>query len=415
MVCRLLIKLVLLQLSISICGCGFLRSASQETGLMFNRLVASNKRESSLDRIEKEEPEYLLDSVFGSRIGRKNPKQHQDETKARELMASADQLYQEGIQLRNQAQASGSKEHISTLVEAGKAYERAGEYWINSTVEQDALFKAGESYFFADYYKKANDLFERLVKYYEGTRYADALHARRFAIAQYWLELAKTEPQVPLTLNWTDQERPMNDTAGNAIRVLNRIRLDHPTGKIADDATLALANAYFDKERFMDAADTYEDLRINFPNSEHQFHAHLFELRSRLEAYQGPHYDGTHLDTADKLLKAIVSQFPGKAEGHQEVLTRENARIRKMKAEREMALASYYEARGAYEAAGLHYQQVRAEYQNTPLATDANERLAQISDRPKKTNEPPEWVAKLFPEPKPAEPLFGTSLKDQIR
>lgn len=207
----------------------------------------------------------------------------------------------------------------------------------------------------------------------------------------------------------------MNDTAGNAIRVLNRIRLDHPTGKIADDATLALANAYFDKERFMDAADTYEDLRINFPNSEHQFHAHLFELRSRLEAYQGPHYDGTHLDTADKLLKAIVSQFPGKAEGHQEVLTRENARIRKMKAEREMALASYYEARGAYEAAGLHYQQVRAEYQNTPLATDANERLAQISDRPKKTNEPPEWVAKLFPEPKPAEPLFGTSLKDQIR
>ena len=180
-------------------------------------------------------------------------------------------------------------------------------------------------------------------------------------------------------------------------------------------ATLALANAYFEQKRFMDAADTYEDLRINFPNSEHQFHAHLFELRARLEAYQGPHYDGTHLDTAEKLLNAIVTQFAHKADKHRDMLMQENARIRKMKAQREMAMGEYYEARGAYQAAGLHYQQVRSDFNQTPIADDAQTRLAEIVDKPARSNEPPAWVAKVFPESKPAEPLFGTSLKDQIK
>lgn len=411
-----IVLLPILACTISLSGCGLFRSLGEETSSMFTKLVANDtRRTSALDRIEQEEQEYLLDSVFRPQSKRTGKQNAQNETEARQLMAQADQIYQQAMAGRDGSEEKVTSQQAQSLVQAAKLYEKAGDQWINSTLEQDALFKAGECYFFADHYKKANDVFERLVKLYEGTRYADAVHARRFAIAQYWLELAKQDAANPLALNLTDQQRPLRDTAGNAIRILNRIRLDHPTGKVADDATLALANAYFERKRYMDAADTYEDLRVNFPSSEHQFHAHLFELKSRLEAYQGPHYDGTHLETAEKLIKALTTQFPQQASEHQEILTREMARIRKMTAEREMALASYYEARGAYRAAGLHYQQVAAEYQNTPLAQDASERLAEISDKPARTDEPPAWVARLFPEPKPAEPLLGTSLKDQIR
>ena len=35
------------------------------------------------------------------------------------------------------------------------------------------------------------------------------------------------------------------------MRVYDRIRLDDPTGKLADDATLALGNAYFAVGKFM--------------------------------------------------------------------------------------------------------------------------------------------------------------------
>ncbi|MEE2640906.1 MAG: outer membrane protein assembly factor BamD [Planctomycetota bacterium] len=393
-------------------GCGLFRSAGQGTSDLFNRMVSSGtQRTSALDEIEKDDPEYLLDTVFRKNRSQQKPGQNQNEAAARQMIVEADQLYQQAVAQRK----SQSGDHVAVFLQAGKKYASAADRWINSTLEQDSLFKAGECYFFADHLKKSNDYFERLAKDYPGTRYMDVLQARRFTIAEYWMQASRSAPQNPVVLNLKNEKRPLRDTAGNAIRILDRIRLDDPTGKLADDATLALANAYFDRQRYMDAADTYEDLRVNFPNSEHQFHAHLFEMKARLQAYQGPHYDGTHLATADKLLRAMVIQFPREAEEQSELLTRENARIRKMKAEREMALASYYEARGAYQAAGLHYREVQGEFRNTPVADEAGERLAKISDKPPRSNDPPQWVANLFPEPKATEPLLGETLKDQIR
>lgn len=395
-------------------GCSLFRSLGEDTSGLFTKMTSTSvKRKSVLDEIEKEDPDYLLDTLM-NRSKKKNPELHlQNQEKARQLFAEAEQLYQKGIAAR-EANPNGT-EHVSTLVSAANTYLKASEFWINSTMEQDALFKAGEAYFFANYLKKSNDAFERLIKDYNGTRHLDVAQARRFGIAKYWLQLANEKPQSPVVLNLSDESRPLRDTKGNAIRVLNRIRMDDTSGKLADDATMALANAYFEQEKFLDAADTYEDLRVNYPNSEHQFNAHLFEMKSRLQAYQGAHYDGTHLDTAEKLIKAILVQFPTDADKHRELLTTENARIRKMKGERQLAVAEYYEARGAYQAAGMHYQEVLADYKGTPISNDAQERLAKISDKPSQTNEPPEWVAKIFPEPKPAEPLFGTSLKSQIR
>ena len=84
-----------------------------------------------------------------------------------------------------------------------------------------------------------------------------------------------------------------------------------------------------------------------------------------------------------------------------------------MKGERLMALGSYYEGRGEYRAAALQYQQVASDFGSTPLAEDATNRLAQISDKPSKSNEPPAWVAKIFPESKPVEPIFGTGINPE--
>ena len=86
-----------------------------------------------------------------------------------------------------------------------------------------------------------------------------------------------------------------------------------------------------------------------------------------------------------------------------------------MVAERQLALASYYEARGAYEAAEMQYQQVLREFGQTPIADTAKNRMDAISDKSTNSGEPAEWIARLFPESKPVEPLFGTRLKDQIR
>ena len=57
-------------------------------------------------------------------------------------------------------------------------------------------------------------------------------------IAQYWIELESASESPLLGLNMTDKQRPWADTFGNAVRIYNRMRLDDPTGKLADDATI---------------------------------------------------------------------------------------------------------------------------------------------------------------------------------
>ncbi|MDG2469066.1 MAG: outer membrane protein assembly factor BamD [Pirellulaceae bacterium] len=395
-------------------GCGIFRSVGDGTQGIMNKMISSGaQRRSVLDEIEKNEPEFLLDSMVRQTASKKDGIVQQNQERALTLYNEAEELYQQAIQARQASE--GSADHAELFKSAAKQYLRSADQWINSAHEQDAVFKAGEAFFFADHYKKANDLFERLVKDYPGTRHMDVVMVRRFSIAKFWLELSKSNPQNFLIANYSDESRPMRDAAGNAIRILDRMRIDDPTGKLADDATIALANAYFEQERYLDAADTYEDLRVNFPSSQHQFHSHLSEMKARLMAYQGPHYDGTHLETAQKLIKAILTQFPHEADEHKELLTRENARVRKMVAERQLALASYYEARGAYEAAEMQYQQVLREFGQTPIADTAKNRMDAISDKSTNSGEPAEWIARLFPESKPVEPLFGTRLKDQIR
>ena len=62
--------------------------------------------------------------------------------------------------------------------------------------------------------------------------------------------------------------------------------------------------------RYYEAADTFEDLRKNYPGSKHQFTAHMLELEARLKGYQGKSYDDTPLRKADEIMKTIVQQFP---------------------------------------------------------------------------------------------------------
>jgi outer membrane protein assembly factor BamD (BamD/ComL family) len=126
--------------------------------------------------------------------------------------------------------------------------------------------------------------------------------------------LNEVESQAFWEFNFFDKRRPMRDTFGHAVRVFDRIRIDDPTGRLADDATLAAGNAYFTAGRYLEADNFYTDLRKTFPSSEHQFRAHLLGVQAKLRSYQGSDYSGIPLDEAEKLIKQIRRQFPHEAE-----------------------------------------------------------------------------------------------------
>lgn len=326
----------------------------------------------------------------------------QDLNVAREEMANGSEAYRRAADIL-EANPNGDA-HLEQFTEAANHFRIAASSAVGSKLEEEARFREGEAYFFADRYVQSNRAFEKLIADYSGTRYLDQAEQRRFAIAQYWLELSETE----MPIKFGDSKRPRTGLAAEARRVLHRIRVDDPTGKLADDATMALANAFMRKHDYYQAADTFEDLRNNYPSSKHQFAAHMLELEARLKGYQGSSYDDTPLVKADELLKQIVRRFPDQAQEHLTSLEQQAGNVRNMLAARDYEMGEYFEGRGENRAAKLYYEQVAEKYQDTSYAANVQQQITEVASKPPVPGQHAKWLVDLFPSSEPAKPVIAS-------
>ena len=338
---------------------------------------------------------------------------------AKPNQAEAEAAFQRG-QSRYQ-EAIGEIDSTGTVRRSTAKFEQAAnecrlaaDRWPDSALEQDALFYEGESYFFDNRYVQANRAFEKLIGHYSGTRYLDKAEARRFSIAQYWLELGRQAKSPLAKVKMGDPQRPAYNLASESRRILHRIRLDDPSGKLADDATMALGNAYFEAKMYQDAADTYEDLRQTYPGSPHQFHAHLFELKSRMNSYYGTSYDQEPLVKADALLKKIVQQFPNEADSEREYLGTEATTVRTMLAQRDFSLGEYYENRGENLAAQMMYQEVAENFPDTLLAEQGDQRVAALDGKAAAPTQYAQWLVDIMPQSEKSKPIIASGDKESF-
>ncbi len=323
---------------------------------------------------------------------------------ARETYAEAQAAYAAATEMHQRNPGGDSR---SEFLAAAKLYETAAERWPDSEVEHNSLRMAGESYFFADHYWDAEIAYEMLLKKYQNSKYLDAIQPRRFAIAQYWLGLHRENPKAFYEINVFDQSTPTRDVFGHAMRVFDRIRLDDPTGKLADDATLAMGNAHFAAGKFIKADEYYTDLRKTFPSSEHQFQAHFLGLKAKLEAYQGPDYSADAILGAEKLVEQIRKQFPREAQTEREYLDREAARIRYLRAERDWLMAQRFDQRAEYGAAKHYYAALIESYPETPFGERAQQRMNEITGQPDVPEQPLSWLVAMFPDEKDIKPRLN--------
>jgi len=280
---------------------------------------------------------------------------------------------------------------------AAERFEKAAKRWPDSPLEEDALFLAGESYFFSDRYPKAQDTYDNLLKKHDNSRYLDTVSKRLFAIGRYWEDMHRKQQHWPVTPNFDDKTQPMFDTFGNAVKAYQSVLQRDPRGPLADDAVMAIANGYFHKGRFEDAAYHYDMLRTEYPNSEHQQVAHVLAVQSKLRVYQGEEYDRTPLEEADDIAAQALTQFRGELGEEQNRLLETRDRIVEEKAKRDWTMARYYENKRQYGAARFYYQSVIKDYPLTRHADMARQRLAQIQAEP---DEPPDrfgWLNKVLP------------------
>jgi outer membrane protein assembly factor BamD (BamD/ComL family) len=380
---------VIAPLLLALSGCTSLTGAQRD--------AAGGSETAQASPFDLERLPEQVESSWNTLIGKGvNPQ------KARELYVEAEGQYQAALRAE-------SDQKQDAFAQAAKQFNEAAGRWPDSALEEDAMFMAGEAYFFADMYPKANEAWEKLLKKYSNSKHLDAVESRRFAIAQFWLDLHNKDPESFWEFNWLDSTRPTRDTFGNSVRVYDRIRLDDPTGKLADDATLAAGNAYFAKQRYLDADGFYTDLRKTFPGSEHQYRAHLLGLKAKLLTYEGTDYSGAPLDEAEKLIKQIQRQFPQEAAQEREYLARAYAEVRFKKAEREWSLAQYYDRRGEYGAARFYYDILTREFAETPFAEKARSRMGEVASEPAVPPQRLQWLVEAFPKEENSKPLMATS------
>ena len=346
-----------------------------------------------LDDLAPDQIATTLKTRIGGGIG-KGPEQ------ATKYYDQGEAIYKQGIA---QLDADPSANlHQATFTRAANQFRLAGAAWPGSAVEEDALYFEGESYFFADRYVQSSRAFEKLISEYAGTKHMDLAENRRYAIALYWLQLSETDSSISLN----DPKRPKAGLADEARRVLHQIRMDDPTGQLADDAAMSLSKAFLKADMSYEAADTLEDLRRNYPGSEHQFDAHMLELEAQLANYQGPSYDDQPLVKADEILKSIVRTFPQKSKNEIPYLEKQAARVQNMMGERDLTMAEYFERRGENLAARFHYEKIKKQFIGSSIAEQVDERIAATKKLPDRPGQHAEWLVNMFPDPEKAKPVI---------
>jgi TolA-binding protein len=283
--------------------------------------------------------------------------------------------------------------------EAAKLYKKAVAGWPDSQLEQDAMFMQAESYFFAARYSKASNAYEALIRKYTNSSHLDKCITRQFAIARYWEQYDQYKSHWAMTPNVFDSTRPLFDMIGRAMKNYDNIRIDDPTGPLADDAIMAMGNSYFVRGRYYDSDEQYELLRKEYPRSDHQFEAHVLGLQSKLRKYQGSSYDDTPLREAKLLAKQLKIQFAGKLKPDQrEEIVEIEAQLNKELANREFNMAKHYDDLKEYGSAKFYYAQVLKDYPQTPLAEESRTRLAAMGALPDRPSSYLDPILNLMPQ-----------------
>lgn len=282
--------------------------------------------------------------------------------------------------------------------EAAAKFATAASRWPDSPLEEDALYMKGESEFFSDQYPKAHDTYGGLLKSYTNTRHLDAVMGREFGLGRYWEQLQDSKPTWPVTPNVTDGSRPLFDTFGYAIQAFERVRLNDPTGPLADDSVMAMANAYFRRGQFENAAYNYDLLIKEYPNSAFQKDAHLLGLQAKMRIYQGTAYIAAPLKDAKEIADKTL-QMGDKLGPERENVALARAQIVEEQANREFMLGEYYQNKKYFGAARMYYQSVIDEFPTTDRAKEAKERMEKIRNEPDSPPNRMAWLTGMF-EPK---------------
>ena len=232
--------------------------------------------------------------------------------------------------------------------------------------EEAMWLRAAALWGIEDYYG-AFDQYEELVTNYAGSpHYKEALE-KEIEIAEIYLGPTRRKVLgIPLTSGDTE-----------AIEILRKVYEHQPTGDLADDIILRIADYHWSKANWADAEDYYDKYCREFPNGPAAHHAELARAKCAIERCRGSRYDTSSLQLAYDRLRAFQQKFPEEAakEGVGPMLLE----VREMQAEGLYETAAHYLRTGRAEAAAFYAERLVERYPDTTWSEKARKFLANAS------------------------------------
>ena len=271
---------------------------------------------------------------------------------------------------------------------------------------EKVLFYLAECQYQQGKFVAANDTYERLLNTYPASPHLEKAVQREYSIALDWL--AAGQEQAPPTeggdvagegkadaavsrASWLDHfngRRPMVDVNGYAIKALEHVRQHDPTGPLADDAALAIAEYHLKKEVYEDASVYFDQMILDHPKSPLLQRAMLGSIDAKIKGYLGPQYDSDGLEKARALIERTKTYFPDRSPELSAKLDKDLALIANQQAEIAFREGEFYKRTGYVSGAEMSFGKVQALWPSSEWAGKAKVQMASLAKMKRKVAAP---------------------------
>jgi len=243
-------------------------------------------------------------------------------------------------------------------------------------------------------YPDAAHTFNRMLNDFKFGVYREKAVARIFDIANYWLDDTRRQLEaenekkegkrmfVPWNFVHTDKTRPFLDEEGNALKMMENVYLNDPTGPHAEQALYMSGYVQFHRGNYKEADYLLSQLiemdDKNGKKSKLRNQAIELCILAKNNSTGGPAYDPRKLVESLKLIHDTKMSNPEMATEKGKWLDDQAKMIRYMQAEKDYQIAEFYMRTGHPASAWFYYELVRRRYYGTEFHEKAVARMTEI-------------------------------------
>jgi len=267
---------------------------------------------------------------------------------------------------------------IKNLVYAGeaketkKALEALKEEFPERVGPDTELFIEGETYYWRDKYAKAVAQYEKLLKDFPGSEFADLTLERQYVIAQAYLNGRKKSILGLIKIAGYAEGVEIME------RITDRAGLDDPNS-IGLDAAVAVAEHYEQRQLYLDAYLKWSEIASYWETGPIGKKALYRMAENNLAAYNVPepqrraYFDASKLTTAQTYYKRFSVLYPEEAQ--ERGVSEKLKQIDDQMSTKQLAIAQYYQRTGNRQAAHLYFDMIVQNWPETQAGEIARQAL----------------------------------------